>query len=127
MANTAATVPEEQHPILSNLSPGPGQRRLALAVVLALLVAFVITAGPLSTVQPGADRRLCPSLRDRDLRNRSNHRCAAVRTVLYPALGRSPCDREWISLYGAYRDPVDVDLSQGIGIGSGSIFGRLEA
>jgi signal transduction histidine kinase len=29
------------------------QRRLALAVVLALLVAFVIAAGPLSTFQPG--------------------------------------------------------------------------
>jgi signal transduction histidine kinase len=53
MANTAAAVSEEQHFILSNLSPGPAQRRLAVCVVLALLVAFVITAGLLSTVQPG--------------------------------------------------------------------------
>jgi signal transduction histidine kinase len=51
MAKTAAAVPEEQHFVLSNLSPGPAQRRLALAVVLALLVAFFITAGPLSTIQ----------------------------------------------------------------------------
>ena len=36
---------------VSNLSPGLAQRRLALAVVLALLVAFFITAGPLSTIQ----------------------------------------------------------------------------
>jgi hypothetical protein len=51
MANTAAAVPEEQHFVLSNLSPGPAQKRLALAVVLALLVAFFFTAGPLSTIQ----------------------------------------------------------------------------
>jgi len=53
MANTAAAVPEEQHFLLSNLSPSLAQRRLALAVVLALLAAFVITAGPLSSIQPG--------------------------------------------------------------------------
>ena len=53
MAKTAAAVPEEQHFILSTLSPSQAQRRLALAVVLALLVAFVIAAGPLSTFQPG--------------------------------------------------------------------------
>ena len=50
---TAAMAPEEQHFILSNLPPGPVQKRLALCVALALLVAFVITAGPLSTIQLG--------------------------------------------------------------------------
>ena len=50
---TAAMAPEEQHFILSNLPPGPVQKRLALCVVLALLVAFVLTAGPLSTIQLG--------------------------------------------------------------------------
>src|SRR5262249_34264540 len=53
MANTPAAAPEEQHFVLTNLPPSLAQRRLALAVVLALLVAFVITAGPLSTIQPG--------------------------------------------------------------------------
>jgi signal transduction histidine kinase len=53
MANTAAAAPEEQHFVLSHLSPSLAQRRLALAVVLALLVAFFIAAGPLSTFQPG--------------------------------------------------------------------------
>jgi hypothetical protein len=53
MANTAAAAPEEQHFVLSHLSPSLAQRRLAFAVVLALLVAFVITAGPLSTIQLG--------------------------------------------------------------------------
>src|SRR6476661_2807598 len=51
MVNPAAVVPEEQHFILSSLSPGRAQKRLALAVVLALLVAFFIMAGPLSTIQ----------------------------------------------------------------------------
>jgi signal transduction histidine kinase len=53
MADTAAAAPEEQHFVLSHLSPSLVQRRLALAVLLALLVAFVITVGPLSTFQPG--------------------------------------------------------------------------
>jgi hypothetical protein len=53
MVKTAAVVPEEQHFILSTLSPGPAQKRLALVVVLALLVAFFITAGPLSTINLG--------------------------------------------------------------------------
>jgi signal transduction histidine kinase len=53
VANTAAAVPEEQHFLLSNLSPSLAQRRLALAVVLALLAAFATTAGPLSSIQPG--------------------------------------------------------------------------
>jgi signal transduction histidine kinase len=48
---TTALVPEEQHFTLTSLSPGRAQRRLALAVVLALLGAFFITAGPLSTIQ----------------------------------------------------------------------------
>jgi signal transduction histidine kinase len=53
MMNTATDMPEERHFLLLSLSPGPAQRRLALAIVLALLAAFVITAGPLSTVQFG--------------------------------------------------------------------------
>jgi signal transduction histidine kinase len=53
MMKTTEVVPEEQHFILSSLSPGRVQRRLALAVVLALLVAFFITAWPLSTIQLG--------------------------------------------------------------------------
>src|ERR1700681_1708705 len=51
--NIATAVPEEQNFILSSLAPSQAQRRLAFAVVLALLAAFVITAGPLSRVQLG--------------------------------------------------------------------------
>jgi signal transduction histidine kinase len=54
MLKTPARVPEEQHFILSSLSPGPAQKRLALAVVLGLLVVFVfITIGPLNGVHFG--------------------------------------------------------------------------
>jgi signal transduction histidine kinase len=53
MVNTATVVPEEQHFILSSLSPSRAQERLALAVVIALLVAFLITEGPLSTIHLG--------------------------------------------------------------------------
>jgi signal transduction histidine kinase len=52
MVKTAAVVAEEQHFFLSRLSPDRAQRRLALAIVLALLVAYSITAGPLSTIRP---------------------------------------------------------------------------
>jgi signal transduction histidine kinase len=53
MVKTAAVVPEEQHFFLASLPPSPAQRRLALAVVLASLVAFFITEGALSTIQLG--------------------------------------------------------------------------
>jgi signal transduction histidine kinase len=55
MSNThAAAVPEEQHFILSTLAPSPAQKRLALAVVLAILIVFaLITFGPLKGVHPG--------------------------------------------------------------------------
>jgi signal transduction histidine kinase len=53
MVKTAVVVPKEQDFILSSLSPGRAQRRFALAVVLALLVAFFITAWPLSSIQLG--------------------------------------------------------------------------
>jgi hypothetical protein len=46
MVKTAAVVPEEQHFILSSLAPSRAQRRLALAVVLALLVVLFLTEGP---------------------------------------------------------------------------------
>jgi signal transduction histidine kinase len=52
MKSAAAVASEEQHFILSTLPPSLAQKRLALAVVLALLVAFVITVGPLSTIEP---------------------------------------------------------------------------
>ena len=53
MVKMPAGIPEEQHFILSSLSPSLAQKRLAIVVVLALVAAFVITAGPLSTIQPG--------------------------------------------------------------------------
>ena len=46
--------PEEQHFILSTLSPGPAQKRLALGIVLGLLVALYLITGPLSGIQLGA-------------------------------------------------------------------------
>ena len=51
MLMTTSVVPEGQQFILSSLSPSLAQRRLALALVLAMVTAFIITAGPLSTMQ----------------------------------------------------------------------------
>src|ERR1700736_3016549 len=53
MVKTPTVVRDGEQFILTSLSPSRAQRRLALAVVLALLVAFFITAGPLSTIQLG--------------------------------------------------------------------------
>ena len=50
MAKTQAAAPEGQDFIISSLPPSPAQRRLALGVVLALMAAFVVAAGPLYTV-----------------------------------------------------------------------------
>jgi signal transduction histidine kinase len=53
MDQTAPAVREEQRFILSALSPSLAQRRLALAVMIGLILAALITVGPLSTFQPG--------------------------------------------------------------------------
>jgi signal transduction histidine kinase len=53
MAQTPAINPEGQDFVLSSLSPGPAQKRVALVVVLGLLAVFIIISGPLSNVQPG--------------------------------------------------------------------------
>jgi hypothetical protein len=44
-------VTEEDFSVLSSLPPSRAQKRLALAVVLALLVTFLLAAGPLSHIQ----------------------------------------------------------------------------
>jgi signal transduction histidine kinase len=49
MDKTAPTVPEERRFILTSVSPSRGQKRLALAVVLALLLA--LTVKPFSQIQ----------------------------------------------------------------------------
>jgi signal transduction histidine kinase len=51
MVKPTAVVDEEGHFILSSLSPGRVQKRLALAVVLFLLVAFSLIEGPLSSAR----------------------------------------------------------------------------
>jgi signal transduction histidine kinase len=62
MLKAATIVPEEQHFILSTLSPGPAQKRLALAVVISLLVVFaLITASPLAGVHPGRVEAFVPA------------------------------------------------------------------
>jgi signal transduction histidine kinase len=52
MDKTVPTVPEGQRFILSALPPTLAQRRLAVAVVIGLIFACLITVGPLSTFQP---------------------------------------------------------------------------
>src|ERR1700681_3885324 len=53
MVKQAPVIPGEQHFILSTLPPSRAQKRIALVLVLALLVAFLITDGALSTIQLG--------------------------------------------------------------------------
>src|SRR5271169_5676397 len=52
MVNTATVDIDELHFVVSDLPPSPVQKRLALLVVLGLIVIFIITVGPLSSVQP---------------------------------------------------------------------------
>jgi signal transduction histidine kinase len=51
MGRTVAVVPEEDFFVLSSLPPSRTQKRLALAIVLALLVTFLLAAGPFSHIQ----------------------------------------------------------------------------
>jgi PAS domain S-box-containing protein len=48
---TTAAAPGEHDFMLSSLSPSLAQKRLAIGLVLVLLVAFLLIAGPLSSVQ----------------------------------------------------------------------------
>jgi signal transduction histidine kinase len=54
MLTTPAFGAEEKHFILSSLSPGRTQKRLAVGVVLSLLVVLYLITGPLSGIQLGA-------------------------------------------------------------------------
>jgi signal transduction histidine kinase len=45
---------EDQHFVLSNQPPGPGQTRLALGIVLGLMVALYLVTGPFGGLQLGA-------------------------------------------------------------------------
>ena len=48
------SVMEDQPFVLSNLPPSPGQKRLALGIVLGLIVALYLVIGPFGGVQLGA-------------------------------------------------------------------------
>ncbi|MEO8675277.1 MAG: MASE4 domain-containing protein, partial [Casimicrobiaceae bacterium] len=53
MLTTAPAVPEDEYFLLSNLSPGRTQKRLALAIVFSLLVVLYLVTGPLSGIKLG--------------------------------------------------------------------------
>src|ERR1700734_2670399 len=59
--NIASGDPDEQKLILSNLPPSAAQKRLALAVVFALIAAFFITVGPLSSLRPPRTLNFVPA------------------------------------------------------------------
>ena len=62
MLKTDAAVPEDQHLILSTLSPSAAQKRLASAVVVGILVAFaLITFGPLKGIHLGRVAAFVPA------------------------------------------------------------------
>jgi Membrane-associated sensor, integral membrane domain len=52
MVKIPAPSPEEEHFVLSSFAPTRAQTRLAFAVILVLIVASAIAAGPLSTLHP---------------------------------------------------------------------------
>jgi hypothetical protein len=68
MMKPAVIASEDQPLTFASLLPSRTQRRLALGVVLASLVAFSITAGPLATLQLPRIDALRPGLWHGDLR-----------------------------------------------------------
>lgn len=51
MLKHGASVPEEQHFVLSSESPGPAQKRIALGIIVGLLIALYLITGPLAGIQ----------------------------------------------------------------------------
>jgi signal transduction histidine kinase len=60
-ARTAAVASREDLFVLSTLPPTRAQTRLALGVVLALVITFLVGAGPLSDVYPGRIAAFVPA------------------------------------------------------------------
>src|SRR5215475_920467 len=60
MDQRAPAIREDQHFILSALLPSPAQRRLAFAITIGLILAALITVGPLSTFQPRRNDAFVP-------------------------------------------------------------------
>jgi signal transduction histidine kinase len=53
MHGKGTTVAEDQHFVLSSLPPSPGQKRLALGIVLGLMIALYLVTGPFGGMQLG--------------------------------------------------------------------------
>jgi hypothetical protein len=53
MHGKATTVAEDQHFVLSSLPPSPGQKRLALGIVLGLVIVLYLVTGPFGGMQLG--------------------------------------------------------------------------
>jgi signal transduction histidine kinase len=54
MRSIAPRVAEDQHFVLSSLPPSPGQKRLAVGIVLGLVIALYLVVGPFGGMQLGA-------------------------------------------------------------------------
>ncbi len=54
MPTAQPLTPEEQRFVLSNLPPSPGQKRLALGIVLGLMTALYLVLGPFGGIHLGA-------------------------------------------------------------------------
>ena len=103
--------PEEQHFFLSSLSSGRAQRRLALAVVLVLLLALVLFAGPLSSTEA---RRIDAFVPAYAMAMFVTNSITAVLLFAQFSILRSPAllaIAMWISLHGAHLFSVDAYLS----------------
>src|SRR5215203_627707 len=53
MHGIVTSVAEDQHFVLSSLPPSPGQKRLALGIVLGLMIALYLVIGPFGGMQLG--------------------------------------------------------------------------
>jgi hypothetical protein len=103
MVNTTAVVPEEQNFILTSLSPGHGQKRLALTVVLALMVGPVSNSSEAcETVCGGAHATAASRASEIDSRPK-------------PKIGEDHCGDNG-SIHPAPRSQLEFDKRIPIGI-----------
>ena len=115
MLKTAAIVPDEEHLILSTVSPGAAQKRLALAVVLGLVIGFVlIAAGPLGSIQTKPVAAFVPAYATAMFVCDSIDGDSALCPVFDSALARHPRHCEWISFHSAHPHSLDPGVSWGV-------------
>ena len=115
MLKTAAVVSEEEQLILSTVSPGAAQKRLAACRRARIVDRFRSDHRRAAWEHPDQPSGCIRSgLCNGDVRLRFDHGDFALCPVFHSALARHPRHREWISFHSAHPHSLDPGVSRSV-------------